>query len=68
VSGSRQYDVCVDLPLAGFAPWCDCPYDGPGADTLSPCCFGVDDPPSDNGDRLDAALGGADADELRVPA
>jgi len=68
VSGSRQYDVRVDLATGGFAPWCDCPYDGPGAckHVVAVLLRCVDDPPSDNGDRLDAALGGADADELRA--
>jgi len=67
VSGSRQYDVRVDLATGGFAPWCDCPYDGPGAcNVVAVLLRCVDDPPSDNGDRLDAALGGADADELRA--
>ncbi|MUW13454.1 SWIM zinc finger domain-containing protein [Halorubrum sp. CBA1125] len=68
VSGSRQYDVRVDLTPDGFAPWCDCPYDGPGAckhvvAVLLEC---GDDPPPDDGDRLDAALDGADVDELRA--
>jgi len=68
VSGSRQYDVRVDLATGGFAPSCDCPYDGPGAckHVVAVLLRCVDDPPSDNGDRLDAALGGADADELRA--
>ncbi|WP_436348119.1 SWIM zinc finger family protein [Natronorubrum sp. FCH18a] len=68
VSGSHQYDVRVDLAADGFAPWCDCPYDGPGTckhvvTVLLRC---VDDRPQDEGDRLDAALNGADADELRA--
>ncbi|MGQ4557397.1 SWIM zinc finger family protein [Halobellus sp. GM3] len=68
VSGSRQYDVRVDLATDGFFPWCDCPYDGPRAckhivAVLLRC---ADDPPPDDGDRLDAALDGADADELRA--
>jgi len=68
VSGSRQYDVRVDLAVDGFAPWCDCPYDGPGAckhavAVLLQC---VDDPPPDEGNQLDAALDGADVDELRA--
>ena len=68
VSGSRQYDVRVDLATNGFAPWCDCPYDGPGpckhvVAVLLRC---VDDPPPDEGDRLDTALNGADANELRA--
>jgi len=68
VSGSRQYDVRVDLAADGFGPRCDCPYDGPGTckhivAVLLRC---VDDRPPDEGDRLDAALNGADADELRA--
>ncbi|NHX37563.1 MULTISPECIES: SWIM zinc finger family protein [Halolamina] len=68
VSGSRQYDVRVDLATDGFAPWCDCPYDGPGAckHVVAVLLRCVDDPPPDEGDRLDAELDGADADELRA--
>ncbi|OLZ39307.1 hypothetical protein A6E15_18085 [Natrinema saccharevitans] len=68
VSGSRQYDVRVDLVTDGFAPWCDCPYDGPRAckHVVAVLLRCVDDPPSDEGDQLDAALDGADADELRA--
>ena len=68
VSGSRQYDVRVDLAADGFDPWCDCPYDGPGAckhvvAVLLQC---LDEVPADEGDRLDAALDAADADDLRA--
>ncbi|OAQ51343.1 hypothetical protein HTG_17550 [Natrinema mahii] len=68
VSGSRQYDVRVDLAADGFAPWCDCPYDGPGTckHAVAVLLRCVDDRPPDKGDRLDAALDGADADELRA--
>ncbi|RLM52667.1 SWIM zinc finger domain-containing protein, partial [Halorubrum sp. Atlit-26R] len=68
VSGSRQYDVRVDLATNGFAPWCDCPYDGPGTckHVVAVVLRCVDDPPQDEGDRLDTALNGADADELRA--
>jgi uncharacterized Zn finger protein len=68
VSGSRQYDVRVDLATNGFAPWCDCPYDGPGAckHVVAVLLRCVDDPPPDEGERLDAALNSADADELRA--
>jgi Uncharacterized conserved protein len=31
VSGSRQYDVSVDLATDEFDPWYNCPYDGPDA-------------------------------------
>ena len=68
VSGSRQYDVRVDLATNGFAPWCDCPYDGPGAckHVVAVLLRCVDDPPPDEGDQLDVALDGTDADELRT--
>jgi uncharacterized Zn finger protein len=68
VSGSRQYDVRVDLATDGFAPWCDCPYDGPGAckHVVAVLLRCVDDPPPDEDDRLEAALDGADTNELRA--
>jgi uncharacterized Zn finger protein len=67
VSGSRQYDVRVDLAAEGFDPWCDCPYDGPKAckHVVAVLLRCVDDCPPDEGDRLDSALATADADELR---
>ncbi len=68
VSGSRQYDVRVDLAVDGFDPWCDCPYDGPGAckHVVAVLLRCIDDVPTDEGDRLDTALDAADADDLRV--
>jgi len=68
VSGSRQYDIRVDIATDGFAPWCDCPYDGPGTckHVVAVLLRCVDDPPPDDGDQLDAALNGAGADELRA--
>jgi len=66
VGGSRQYDVRVDLATDGVAPWCDCPYDGPRACKHVVAVWCVDAPPPDDGDRLDAALDGADADDLRA--
>ncbi|MDQ2055993.1 SWIM zinc finger family protein [Halobellus sp. H-GB7] len=68
VSGSRQYDVRVDLTTDGFAPWCDCPYDGPGAckHVVAVLLRCVDDRPPDEGDQLDAALNSAGAGELRA--
>jgi len=68
VSGSRQYDIRVDLATDGVSPWCDCPYDGPGAckHVVAVLLRCVDDPPPDDGDRLDAALNGANADKLRA--
>ncbi|ELZ39400.1 SWIM zinc finger family protein [Halorubrum tebenquichense] len=68
VSGSRQYDVRVDLAGEGFDPWCDCPYDGPGAckHVVAVLLRCVGDAPSDEGNRLEAALNVADADDLRA--
>jgi uncharacterized Zn finger protein len=68
VSGSRQYDVRVDLATDGFALWCDCPYGGPGAckHVVAVLLRCVDDPPPDDGDQLDAALYSTDVDELRA--
>ncbi|MDB2273369.1 SWIM zinc finger family protein [Halorubrum ezzemoulense] len=67
VSGSRQYDVRVDLAADGFDPWCDCPYDGPGAckHVVAVLLRCLDDAPTDEGDRLNAALDAADPDALR---
>jgi uncharacterized Zn finger protein len=68
VSGSRQYDVRVDLAADGFDPWCDCPYDGPGAckHVVAVLLRCVEDVPPDEGDRLDAALDATDPDDLRA--
>ena len=68
VNGSRQYDVRVDLAADEFDPWCDCPYDGPGAckHVVAVLLRCLDDVPTDEGDRLDAALDTADADDLRA--
>lgn len=68
VSGSRQYDVRINLAADGFAPWCDCPYDGPGTckHVVAVLLRCVDDHPPDEGNRLDTALSGAEADELRA--
>jgi hypothetical protein len=68
VSGSRQYHVRVDLAVDGFDPWCDCPYDGPGAckHVVAVLLRCLDDVPPDEGDQLDAALDAADPDGLRA--
>ncbi|WP_435099774.1 SWIM zinc finger family protein [Halorubrum sp. N11] len=67
VSGSRQYDVRVDLAADGFDPWCNCPYDGPGAckHVVAVLLRCLDDVPADEGDRIDVALDAADPDALR---
>jgi uncharacterized Zn finger protein len=68
VSGSRQYDIRVDLAADGFAPWCDCPYDGPGTckHVVAVLLRCADEFPEDESDGLDTALGDADDDELRA--
>ena len=68
VSGSHQYNVRVDLAADSFDPWCECPYDGPGAckHVVAVLLRCVDEVPTDEGDRLDAALDAADADDLRA--
>ncbi len=68
VSGSRQYDVRVDLGVDGFDPWCDCPYDGPKAckHVVAVLLRCADDRPPDEADRLDAALEAADGDALQA--
>jgi len=67
VSGSHQYDVRVDLAADGLSPWCDCPYDGPGAckHVVAVLLRCTNDCPPDEGDQLDAALEAADTDDLR---
>ena len=67
VRGSRQYDVRVDLAADGFDPWCNCPYDGPGAckHVVAVLLRCLDDAPADEGGQLDAALDAADPDNLR---
>ena len=68
VSGSRQYDVRVDLVTDGFAPWCDCPYDGPGTckHVVAVLLRCADEFPEDEGGGLDNALDDVDDDELRA--
>ncbi|VTT86324.1 hypothetical protein DM2_2362 [Halorubrum sp. DM2] len=68
VSGSRQYDVRIDLTADEFDPWCDCPYNGAGAckHVVAVLLRCVDKLPPDEGDRLNAALEAADADDLRA--
>jgi len=64
VNGNDQCDARVNLATDGFDPWCDCPYDGPGAckHAVAVLLRCVDDCPPDEGDRLDSALEAADAD------
>lgn len=67
VSGSRDYDVRLDLSATGFDPRCSCPYDGPGVckHAVAVLLGLADGPPDDERERIDAVLEGADADALR---
>ena len=68
VSGSRQYDVRIDLTADEFDPWCDCPYDGAGTckHVVAVLLRCVDNRPPDEGDRLETVLEAADTDDLRA--
>lgn len=68
VSGSRNYDVHVDLSAAGVETRCRCPYDGPGTckHVVAVLLRYLNDPPSDESDRIDGFLESADADDLRA--
>jgi len=68
VSGSRQYDVRIDLTADQFEPRCNCPYTGTGAckHVVAVLLRCVDKLPPDEGDRLNTALEAADADDLRA--
>jgi uncharacterized Zn finger protein len=68
VSGSRPYDLTLDLSTADFDCRCSCPYDGPGIckHAVAVLLSLFDDPPDDERPRVDAVLDRADPDELRA--
>ncbi|MFC6941187.1 SWIM zinc finger domain-containing protein [Salinirubellus sp. GCM10025818] len=68
VSGSRDYDMTLDLSAEGFDPQCGCPYDGPGAckHVVAVLLRLADGLPADESERIDTVLERAGDDELRA--
>jgi uncharacterized Zn finger protein len=67
VSGSRPYDLTLDLTTADIECRCSCPYDGPGIckHAVAVLLSLVDEPPDDERPQIDATLDRASPDELR---
>jgi uncharacterized Zn finger protein len=68
VSGSRDYDLTLDLSAEAFDPRCRCPYDGPGVckHVVAVLLGLADGLPDDESERIDDVLERAEADELRA--
>lgn len=68
VSGSRHYDLTLDLSAEQFEPRCSCPYDGPGVckHAVAVLLRLTDDSPDDESERIDPVLERAGPDELRA--
>jgi len=68
VSGSRDYDLTLDLSAEEFDPWCSCPYDGPGVckHVIAVLLRLADGLPDDESERIDAVIERADGDELQA--
>jgi uncharacterized Zn finger protein len=68
VSGSRPYDLMLDLSPADIDCRCSCPYDDPGLckHAVAVLLSLVDEPPDDERPRIDATLDRASPDELRA--
>jgi len=68
VSGSRDYDLTLDLSAKEFDPQCSCPYDGPGVckHVVAVLLRLADGLPDDESERIDTVLERADVDELRA--
>ena len=66
VSGSRDYDLTLDLSAEEFDPQCSCPYDGPGVckHVVAILLRLTDGLPDDESERIDAVIERADGDEL----
>jgi len=67
VTGSSVYDLTISLSDPEFDPSCTCPYQGPGAckHAVAVLLSIADDPPPDEGERIDAVIDGADASTLQ---
>lgn len=68
VSGSRDYDLTLDLSAEEFDPRCSCPYDGPGVckHVVAVLLRLADGLPDDESEQIDTVLECAGADELRT--
>jgi len=68
VSGSRDYDLTLDLSAREFDPQCSCPYDDPGIckHAVAVLLRLADDLPDDESERIDPVLEHADSDALRA--
>lgn len=67
VQGSRPYDATVDVSAPAFDATCTCPYTGPGEckHVVAVLLAVADDPPTDERDRVETALGDASPGALR---
>jgi len=68
VSGSRDYDLALDLSAEEFDPQCSCSYDGPGVckHVVAVLLRLTDGLPDDESERIDAVIERADGDELQA--
>lgn len=68
VSGSRDYDLALDLSADGFDPRCSCPYDGAGVckHVVAVLLRLADGLPNDESEPIDTVLERAETDELRA--
>jgi uncharacterized Zn finger protein len=68
VSGSRKYDLTLDLSATEFDPRCRCPYDGPGIckHAVAVLLRLADGVPGDESDRIDTLLDRAGDDEVQA--
>ena len=68
VSGSRDYDLTLDLSAEEFDPWCSCPYDGPGVckHVVAVLLRLADGLPDDESEQIDTVLERTRTDELRT--
>jgi uncharacterized Zn finger protein len=68
VSGSRDYDLALDLSVEEFDPQCSCPYDGPGVckHVVAVLLELTDGLPDDESERIDTVIERADGDDLQA--
>lgn len=68
VQGSTLYDLTIEVGTSMINPRCSCPYDGPGdcKHTVAVLLDIMNDPPSDERDRVQAVLDDVADEELRA--